>query len=177
MTARAPFVVVRANDLRGWTRAVGSALIRRMQSVVVGTDGSPDADAALREAARIAKAEGAVVSLVTAFPDVPTYSEGIASSAKRDRIDLREVAEGVLSRAADDLRSQGLEVLTEAREGDPAQVILDVSRERDADLIVIGARGLTGIRRFLLGSVSSKLAHHADCSLMIVREKQAAGAA
>jgi nucleotide-binding universal stress UspA family protein len=147
-----------------------------MQTVVVGTDGSPNAETAVRRAAEIAKSDGAVMYLVTAFPDVPTYSEGIASSAKRQRIDLREVAEGLLSRTAEEL-PQDLEVMTAAREGDPAQVILDVSRESDADLIVIGARGLTGIRRFLLGSVSSKLAHHAECSLMIVREKPAAGAA
>jgi nucleotide-binding universal stress UspA family protein len=147
-----------------------------MQTVVVGTDGSPNAESAVREAARIAKAEGATMRLVTAYPDAPTYSETISSSAKRDRIDLREVAEGVLSRAAAELEAQGLHVVTDAREGDPAQVILDVAREQDAELIVIGARGLTGLRRFLLGNVSSKLAHHADCSLMIVREKQSAGA-
>jgi nucleotide-binding universal stress UspA family protein len=140
-----------------------------MQTVVVGTDGSPNAETAVRRAAEIAKSDGAVMYLVTAFPDVPTYSEGIASSAKRQRIDLREVAEGLLSRTAEEL-PQDLEVMTAAREGDPAQVILDVSRESDADLIVIGARGLTGIRRFLLGSVSSKLSHHAPSSLMIVRE-------
>jgi nucleotide-binding universal stress UspA family protein len=44
-----------------------------------------------------------------------------------------------------------------------------VAEEQDADLIVVGARGLTGLERFLLGSVSSKLAHHAPCSVMIVR--------
>jgi nucleotide-binding universal stress UspA family protein len=147
-----------------------------METVVAGTDGSPNAEAAVRRAADIAKADGAVLHLVTAFPDAPTYSETIASSAKRDRIDLREVAEGVLSRTAEELRGEGLEVVTDAREGDPAQVILDVAREQDADLVVIGAHGLTGIRRFLLGSVASKLAHHADCSLMIVREKSGAGA-
>jgi nucleotide-binding universal stress UspA family protein len=142
-----------------------------MQTVVVGTDGSPNAEAAVREAARIAKADGAMMYLVTAFPDIPTYGETISSSAKRDRIDLREVAEGVLSRTAGELEAEGLDISTHAREGDPAHVILDVAREQDADLIVIGARGLTGIRRFLLGSVSSKLSHHAECSLMIVREK------
>ena len=147
-----------------------------MQPVVVGTDGSPNAEAAVRRAASIAKGEGAVLCLVTAYPDIPTYGEEIASSAKRDRIDLREVAEGVLSRTANEVKSDGLEIETDAREGDPAKVILDVAKEQDADLIVIGARGLTGIRRFLLGSVSSKLAHHADCSLLIVREKSAAGA-
>jgi nucleotide-binding universal stress UspA family protein len=142
-----------------------------MQTVVVGTDGSPNAEAAVHEAGRIAKIEDATVHLVTAYPNEPTFGETIASSAKRDRIDLREVAEGVLSRSAAELESQGSTVVTDAREGDPAAVILDVAREQDADLIVIGARGLSGLRRFLLGSVSSKLAHSADCSLLIVREK------
>jgi nucleotide-binding universal stress UspA family protein len=145
-----------------------------MQTVVVGTDGSPNAEAALRQAAKIAKAEGAAVHVVTAYPDIPTYGESIASSAKRDRIDLREVAEQVLTRVEGELEADGLEVVTDAREGDPAKVILDVAKEQDADLIVVGARGLTGLRRFLLGSVSSKLSHHADCSLMIVREKSGA---
>jgi nucleotide-binding universal stress UspA family protein len=148
-----------------------------MQTVVVGTDGSPNAEAAVRQAARIAKADGAVVHLVTAYPDIPTYGESISSSAKRDRIDLRDVAEQVLMRAQEELEAEGLQVETDAREGDPAKVILDVAKEQDADLIVVGARGLTGLRRFLLGSVSSKLSHHAECSLMIVREKGAAGAA
>jgi nucleotide-binding universal stress UspA family protein len=49
-------------------------------------------------------------------------------------------------------------------------VILDVAQEQNADLIVVGARGLNAFERFLLGSVSSKLSHHAPCTLMIVRE-------
>jgi nucleotide-binding universal stress UspA family protein len=50
-------------------------------------------------------------------------------------------------------------------------VIIDVAEEQNADLIVVGARGLTGLERFLLGSVSSKLSHHATRSLMIVRDE------
>ena len=145
-----------------------------MATFVVGTDGSPNAELALRRAASIAKADGAVLHVVAAYPDVATFSETISSSAKREPISLRDVAEQLLARAAAELEAQGLEVVTDAREGDPANVILDIAREQDADLIVIGARGLTGRRRFLLGNVSSKLAHHADCSLMIVREKSAA---
>jgi nucleotide-binding universal stress UspA family protein len=141
-----------------------------MQTVVVGTDGSPNAEAAVRRAADIAKADGAVLHLVVAYPDVPTYSEGISSSAKRVPVNLREVAEGVLARAEGEVGSEGVEVVTHAREGEPAQVILEVAGEQNADLIVVGARGLTGLKRFLLGSVSSKLSHHAPCSLMIVRE-------
>ena len=141
-----------------------------MQTIVVGTDGSPSAEAAVRRATELATWSGARVHLVTAYPDVPSYRERIVGSAKRGAVDLREVAEGVLARAADEFRSGGVAVETHAREGDPARVILDVAQEQDADLVVVGARGLTGFERFLLGSVSSKLSHHAPCSLMIVRE-------
>jgi nucleotide-binding universal stress UspA family protein len=142
-----------------------------MQSIVVGTDGSPSAQAAVHRGAEVARGSGALVHLVTAFPDVPSYRERIGSSAKRDPIDLREVAEGVLARAADEVKAQDVEVETHAREGDAAQVILDVAQEQNADLIVVGARGLTGFERFLLGSVSSKLSHHAGRSVMIVRDE------
>jgi nucleotide-binding universal stress UspA family protein len=141
-----------------------------MQSIVVGTDGSPSAGVAVRRATEIATGSGAVVHLVTAYPDVPSYGELIGSSAKRDAINLQEVAESVLARAAVEFASQGVEVETHAQEGEPAHVIIEVAREHNADLIVVGARGLTGLQRFLLGSVSSKLSHHAPCSVMIVRE-------
>jgi len=141
-----------------------------MESIVVGTDGSPNAEAAVREATQIAKGSGARLNLVSAFPNVPSFSEGISSSAKREPINLREVAESVLARVERDIESQGVEVVTHARGGDPAHVIIEVAQEQNADLIVVGARGLTGFKRFLLGSVSSKLSHHAPCSLMIVRQ-------
>jgi nucleotide-binding universal stress UspA family protein len=141
-----------------------------MKSIVVGTDGSPSAESAVRRAAQIAKGSGARMHLVTAYPDAPAYTEGISSSAKREPINLGDVAESVLARAAGELASQGVEVETYAQQGDPANVILEVAQEQDADLIVVGARGLTGLQRFLLGSVSSKLSHHAPCSVMIVRE-------
>ena len=141
-----------------------------MQSIVVGTDGSPSAEVAVRRAIEVAKGSGATVHLVTAYPDIPAYGERLGTSAKRDPINLREVAENLVARTSGEFASQGVEVETHAREGDPAHVIIEVAREEDADLIVVGARGLTGLQRFLLGSVSSKLSHHAPCSVMIVRE-------
>jgi nucleotide-binding universal stress UspA family protein len=144
-----------------------------MDSIVVGTDGSPNGEAAVKQATRIAKDRGGRLHLVSAFPEAPSFSESIASSAKRQPVNLREVAESVLGRAEAEAESQGVDVMTHARGGDPAQVLLQVAEEQQADLIVIGARGLTGFQRFLLGSVSSKLAHHAPCSLMIVRDRQA----
>jgi nucleotide-binding universal stress UspA family protein len=140
-----------------------------VRSIVVGTDGSPSAEAAVRRAAEIAKGTGARVDLVTAYPDVPTYRETIRSSAKAEPIDLRQVAESVLARESRAVEDEGIEVTTHAREGDPAEVIIDVAQEQGADLIIVGARGLSGLQRFLLGSVSSKLSHHAPTSVMVVR--------
>ena len=142
-----------------------------MESIVVGTDGSSNAQAAVREATKIAKGRRARLNLVSAYPNVPTYSASISSSAKRQPIDLREVAGSVLARAEAEVVAEGVEAVTHARGGEPAHVLLEVAEEQDADLIVIGARGLTAFERFLLGSVSSKLAHHAKCSLLIVRER------
>lgn len=62
-----------------------------------------------------------------------------------------------------------MEVETHARQGQPAEVIIDIANQEQADLIVVGSRGLTGIQRFLLGSVSSRVSEHAHCSVMIVR--------
>ena len=60
-------------------------------------------------------------------------------------------------------------VQSHPREGDPADAILDVAEETKADLIVVGNKGMTGAKRFLLGSVPNKVSHHAPCDLIIVR--------
>jgi len=65
------------------------------------------------------------------------------------------------------------QIETVARHGDPAEVLADVAEEEGARLIVVGDRGLTGVKRFLLGSVSHKLSHHAPCSVLIVRDAEA----
>ncbi len=61
------------------------------------------------------------------------------------------------------------EVETFARQGDAADAILDVAEEQRTDLIVVGNKGMTGAKRFLLGSVPNKVSHHAPCSVLIVR--------
>src|ERR687884_226014 len=73
---------------------------------------------------------------------------------------------------ADEAREAGVEVNTFARQGDPADAILDVAEERKADLIVVGNKGMTGAKRFLLGSVPNKVSHHAPCYVLIIRTTQ-----
>jgi nucleotide-binding universal stress UspA family protein len=70
-----------------------SSTLSPLRSIVIGTDGSPSAAAAVRRGAEVARGSGARVHLVTAYPDIPSYRETIRSSAKAEAIDLQEVAE------------------------------------------------------------------------------------
>ena len=140
-----------------------------MNSIVVGTDGSAGAEAAIRKVIELAQGSGATVHLVCAYPGRSTL-ERIGLTAKTDPVDLRVVAVDLLARDERRFEEAGFKVELHAREGDPAHTIIDVATEQEADLIVVGAHGHSGLRRFMLGSVSSKLSHHSPASLLIVRD-------
>jgi nucleotide-binding universal stress UspA family protein len=142
-------------------------------SIVVGTDGSDTAKKAVDEAIDLAKAVGARLSVVSAYE--PVSKARLREEARQTPSDLqwmvnpREEVDATLSDAAELIRAAGVDVETFAREGSPADAILDVAEERDADLIIVGNKGMTGARRFLLGSVPNKVSHHAPCSVLIIR--------
>jgi nucleotide-binding universal stress UspA family protein len=139
------------------------------RTIVVGTDGSSRAKKAVQEAVDLARCEGARIHLVAVFSNTERHWESFESSAKVQVVDLRAVAESVLAREAREVEQQGVEVDWGAREGDPAEAILEAASDVDADLIVIGNKGMTGARRFMLGGVPNKVSHHAQCSVMVVR--------
>jgi nucleotide-binding universal stress UspA family protein len=142
-------------------------------SLVVGTDGSETAGEAVRQAAELAERLNATVHLVSAYEPVP---EGRLREERQQvpedlqwMVNPREDVNATLESAAKRLEDVGVSVQTHAREGDPADAILDVAEEQGADLIVVGNKGMTGAKRFLLGSVPNKVSHHAPCSVMIIR--------
>lgn len=141
--------------------------------IVVGTDGSETAAEAFRQAVDLAKLAGAQLSIVSAYAPV---SDRKVKDQQRDapadvqyEIGPREDVNLVLDAAAADARKEGIEVQTHPLEGDPAEAILNVAEETRADLIVVGNKGMTGARRFLLSSVPNNISHHAPCSVIIVR--------
>jgi nucleotide-binding universal stress UspA family protein len=141
--------------------------------IVVGTDGSDTASEAVRQAIELAKPLGADLDIVSAFEPVPrdrlreeaAEIPGDIAYAVGPREDVNVVLEAAAGRASE----VGLEANTHPREGDPADAILDVAEEIGADLVIVGNKGMTGARRFLLGSVPNKISHHAPCSVLIVR--------
>ena len=143
------------------------------ERIVVGTDGSETAAEAVKQAMELAKLSDAKLDIVSAFEPVPQQrlrEEG--SEVPGDvayAVGPREDVNNILEAAAGSASQSGVEVNTHPREGDPADAILDVAEEIGADLIVVGNKGMTGARRFLLGSVPNKISHHAPCGVFIVR--------
>jgi nucleotide-binding universal stress UspA family protein len=141
--------------------------------IVVGTDGSDTAGEAVRQAIDLAKLADASLSIVSAYEPLPKRRvEGEKLDAPPDvqyEIGPREDVNLVLDAAAAVAKKEGLDVQTHPVEGDPADAILNVAEETKADLIVVGNKGMTGARRFLLGSVPNNVSHHAPCSVIIVR--------
>jgi nucleotide-binding universal stress UspA family protein len=143
------------------------------ESMVVGTDGSDTAKEAVRQATDLARRLGSRIHLVSAYEPVP---KGRLREERQEvpddlqwMVNQREDVSVTLGEAAGAMKEQGIEVEVHAREGDPADAILDVAEEQGADLIVVGNKGMTGAKRFLLGSVPNKVSHHAPCSVMIIR--------
>jgi nucleotide-binding universal stress UspA family protein len=143
-------------------------------SILVGTDGSDTATTAVRYAIDLARRLGARLQIVSAYEPVSgerlRHESLEAPSDVQWMVNPREDVLALLDRAATEARDAGVaDVDTFARQGDAADAIIDVAEEVRSDLIVVGNRGMTGAKRFLLGSVPNKVSHHAPCSVLIVR--------
>ena len=144
------------------------------RSILVGTDGSDTAQAALRRAIELAAGLGARLAIVSAYEPVSDPrlrgEQVVASKDFQWAINPHNDVLALLVAARSSALSGGVaSVETFPRQGDAADAILDVAEDQGSDLIVVGNKGMTGAKRFLLGSVPNKVSHHAPCSVLIVR--------
>ncbi len=143
-------------------------------SILVGTDGSDTATTAVRYAIDLAGQLGARLLIVSAYEPVSDQrlrgERAHVPKALEWMVNPREDVLQMLERSRQEALGAGVEETeTFARQGDAADAILDVAEEQRTDLIVVGNKGMTGAKRFLLGSVPNKVSHHAPCSVLIVR--------
>jgi nucleotide-binding universal stress UspA family protein len=135
-----------------------------MNRLLVAYDGSDGARRALKETARLAH-NGVAVTVVSVAEPLPHVGRAPAMRLPEEEAErARELAEAKAL-----LHEQGVEADTVERYGDPATMILDEAEAEGADLIVLGTRGLGAGKRWLLGSVSTKVLHHAACNVLVVR--------
>jgi nucleotide-binding universal stress UspA family protein len=140
--------------------------------IVVGTDGSATAGAAVALAIDLAQRTGAKLHLVTAYKD-PTMSVAVAQAGAAAVADspavaaaVKEASEELLARAAKEAGDVPVEMHAVA--GPPADALLAVAEGLDADVIVVGSKGMRGARR-ILGSVPNSIAHRAPCHVLIAK--------
>jgi nucleotide-binding universal stress UspA family protein len=138
-------------------------------TVAVGTDGSPTAREAVGMAADLARRFDAKLVLLSAFEDSPrvTRQQASASSSEVEWISSSSAqVREILVRTEDELRRQGIDCTTRSDEGDPADVLVQLAMECEADLLVVGNKGM---RRRVLGSVPNTVTHNASCSVLVVK--------
>jgi nucleotide-binding universal stress UspA family protein len=134
-----------------------------MKHILVGFDGSPNARRALEEALDMATSDTRMTVVAAAQEPapggqvLPVWAEGLEERRRELDDAQRRLAEA------------GREAEVVAVLGAPADVLVEEARKRQADLIVVGRRGLSGAERLVMGSVSSKVARTAPCSVLIVR--------
>jgi nucleotide-binding universal stress UspA family protein len=145
--------------------------------LLIGIDGSPEAEAAVQAVAARAWPVGSAVRLITALDARmgtvrafmrPPGETGTEASEEDESAWMSKTVDAVAAQ----LRTRGLTVLSVITEGDPKHVLLDEAENWGADCIFIGARGLRRIERSLLGSVSAAVAARAHCSVEVVRPRR-----
>jgi nucleotide-binding universal stress UspA family protein len=138
--------------------------------IVVGTDGSERAGRAIQKAFALAKLTGATVHVVHVIHLVAMASAGYGdpSAVATANADARDNGEHICAQVIADAERQGIAAQAHNVDGDPADMLMKVADAVHADLVVIGNRGMTGVKRLVLGSVPNKVSHHCPCSVMIV---------
>lgn len=161
---------------------VARARIREPEAparVIIGVDGSVYSDAAVDEVARWPWPEGSVVKVVSVvrLPFTPTEETRSLPDSYYSQLEKAETgkAQTAITGASARLKQSGVtqpEIQSEIILGDAREVMLDEAARWEADLIVLGSRGLGGFKRFLLGSVAQGVAAYAPCSVEVVRGRR-----
>lgn len=148
------------------------------KTIVVGTDGSSLAEPAVARAARLAAHEDADLVIVCAYSALPRRQEArnvatVGGDSRIGQVLGRAAANDALSTAVAVARRYGATLSASLLvDGEPAQALLDVADERDADLIVIGARQDISLAERLLGTVATDVVRRASCEVLIVRPRR-----
>lgn len=136
--------------------------------ILVAHDGSEQADKALKRAAEIAVGSKASVTILSVVPDL-CMMELSDDDCKNMYQVMTTESQKRLEAFKAELAKQGLNVDIQVKFGNAAETILNACAEEKIDTIVIGSHGRHGAKKFLLGSVSSKVVEHAPCEVLVVK--------
>jgi nucleotide-binding universal stress UspA family protein len=141
----------------------------QIKTVLVAVDGSEYSNKAVRYACAIGPPLGAEVILLHVVPMLVSATPYHDTVSDQPFLALQKVGEEILANAARLASNLDCEVTELISHGDPANKIVDIACEREVELIIMGSRGVSGIKRLVVGSISDKVVNHAPCPVMIVR--------
>jgi nucleotide-binding universal stress UspA family protein len=145
------------------------------KSIVVATDGSKASLAASSEAIGIAKRNGSKLTVLAVVPaDIAMPTDVDFAAIERDRLADQEMqmAEKNAKAVKESAQKEGVDVHAFVMTGRPADAIIETAKEQNADLIVVGSHGRTGLNKLLMGSVAERVIVLASCAVLVVKGKQ-----
>ncbi|RLI56223.1 MAG: universal stress protein [Candidatus Thorarchaeota archaeon] len=140
-----------------------------VKSILVAVDGSAYSEKAVRYACAMGPALHAEIVLLHVVPMMVSATPYHDTVSDQPFLALQQVGEDILSRAKRIATDLGCEVVDLVSNGDPASRIIEIASERGVDLIIMGSRGVSGLKRLFTGSISDKVSKQAPCPVMIVR--------
>jgi nucleotide-binding universal stress UspA family protein len=143
--------------------------------VLLAIDEEPCSEEAVNQVGQRSWGEGTVVRVLHAVgkfvPPAQELWHDSGGDLDRARREIRDRSKQLTEQAADWLRGQGLTVETSVRDGEPGPAVVAEAREWGADLVVVGSRGHTGLRRLFEGSVAHYVVDHAPCPVEVIHAK------
>jgi nucleotide-binding universal stress UspA family protein len=139
-------------------------LVDKAMKVLVPVDGSKNSIEGLQEDVEHVRHRAGKIILINVQPD------GVDSMVEhRDQDTLGKIADRILEKAEKIILPSGVKYEKVVEFGQPANAIIEYADKEKIDVIIVGSRGLTGIKRFLLGSVASRLVTYAHCNVMVIK--------
>jgi nucleotide-binding universal stress UspA family protein len=167
--ARCSVLIVRKPETEAGTTRAAETMPRRL-GVLLAFDDSAPARRAVELCASLPLDERAEVTALTVLPLVTVFRQDIRQRLSYVWQEKKKAAHAALDRVTSEVRRATPHVTAQLRERpDESQAILDAATELNSDLIILGYKGKSAIEKFLLGSVTTRVARHAPCSVLAVR--------
>jgi universal stress protein A len=149
---------------------IRGGIMKTFHRILVATDFSPASKPALKEAIALAKGNGTKLLITHAY-SLPSLTEAQPAAGVYEQLNrnLKTEAQKKLQALVEEARKEGVEAEALVLSGVPFEAITEAAREKKADLVIMGTHGRTGVPRFFVGSVASRVISTAPCPVMTVR--------
>lgn len=138
--------------------------------ILLATDGSSDSLKAAEVAREVSRRHESSITVIYVSPELPTYLKvQLNDSGVDQKKVVKDNAEEVLRKITSHIDDGTTKINALSKIGNPSNIICEIAKDEKYDLIVIGSRGISGVRSYLLGSVSQKVVNHAICPVLVVK--------